>query len=256
MGDSKGRWVWHEVNSNNMDRAEAYYQELFGWGAQRMDMGEAGPYIMFKAGEAMVAGLGATQGGAPSHWLSYLDVGDLDEAVARVPGLGGKVMVPPFEIPNIGRASITQDPDGATVALFEGLTGEGDGRDWSAPPAPYSVCWTEHMAHDPAKVVAYYTALMGWTAEDMGPDMKVFKLGEASVGSVRAMPAEAHGAPAHWMNYILVPEVDTYQAKSEGLGATTLKGDTEIPGMGRFAVVQDPSGAVFSLWKQFAPAQS
>lgn len=255
MSDSRGRWVWHEVMSSDMTKAEAFYKDLFDWTGEAIDLGEAGPYTMFKAGELPVVGIGPSQGGAPSHWLSYLDVGDLDEAMAKVPDLGGEILAPAFEIPNIGRAGIVKDSVGAAVALFEGA-GEEEQRDSSAAPAMYSVCWTEHMTRDPDKAVAFYSALVGWTAEDMAPDMKVFKREGTMVSSVRTLPDEAQDVPSHWMNYLLVPEVDVHQAKAEELGATILKGDTEIPNMGRFALIQDPAGAVFCLWKHTAPPQT
>lgn len=254
MSKSRGRWVWHEVMSTDTAKVRSYYEGLFGWTGKEMDMGD-GPYVMWSAGEQPVVGMMAAQGGAPSHWMSYVDVGDVDAAVAKVPKLGGEVVVPAFDIPSIGRTSMVKDPTGAMVAVFQGAEGGGDDRDWDAPPAPFSVCWTELMTHDVDKALGFYGELVGWTAEDMGPDMKVLKVGDKMVGSVRKMPEEAHGAPSHWLNYVLVPEVDAYQAKSEKLGATTLKGDTEIPGMGRFAIVQDPTGAVYTLWKQTAPPQ-
>ena len=248
--DGNGRWVWHEVMTTDVSVGSEYYRSLFGWGAEEMNMGDAGPYLMFKAGEKAVAGMMAAQGGAPSCWMAYLGVSDLDAAAAQVPTLGGSIMVPIFEIPNIGRAAIVLDPDGAAFALFQGIEGGGDDRDWSAPPAMHSVCWVEHMAKDPAKVVPFYSALVGWTATPMGPDMTVFKAGDAMVASVRALPPEAGDAPSYWMNYVLVEDVGVSQKRSEALGATTLKGETEIPGMGHFAIVQDPTGAVYALWKQ------
>lgn len=249
MNEANGRWVWHEVMTTNMSTGSEYYRSLFGWAADEMDMGGT-PYLMFKAGENSVAGMMPVQGGAPSCWMNYLAVPDIDAAAAKVPSLGGKLLMPVFDIPNIGRAGMVQDPDGGVFALFEGAEGGGEGRDWSAPPAMHSVCWVEHMAKDPAKVVAFYTDLIGWTSVPMGPDMTVFKQGEAMVASVRALPPEAAGAPAHWMTYVLVDDVATSQRKAEALGGVTMKGETEIPGMGKFAIVQDPTGAVFALWKQ------
>ena len=239
MSDSKGRWVWHEVMSTDVAKAQAYYEAMFGWAGQTMPMGDT-PYVMFKAGEAPVAGMMPAQGGAPSHWLSYIDVGDVDAVTARVPALGGEVLVPPFDIPNIGRCSILKDNTGAAVAFFQGVEGGGESRDWNAPPAPFSVCWTELMTHDVDKACGFYGELVGWKVEAMGPDMKVFKVGEASVGSVGEIPPGAQGMPPYWMSYVLVPGVDDYQAKSEGLGATTLMGDTEIPGMGCVVTLQAP----------------
>jgi predicted enzyme related to lactoylglutathione lyase len=248
--EADGRWVWHEMNTTDMGVGSEYYRSLFGWGADEMDMGEFGKYLMLKVGEVPVVGMGAAQPGAPSHWLSYLHTSNLEGSVAKVPELGGTLLAPIFEIPRIGRAAVVQDPDGGVFALFQGTEGGGEERDWSAPPAMHSVCWVELMAKDPSKVLPFYTGLVDWSAVPMGPDMTVFKKGEAMVASVRQMPPEAAGAPSHWMVYMLVDDVAVSQKRSEALGGVTFKGETEIPGMGRFAVVQDPAGGVFALWKQ------
>lgn len=253
MSDARGRWVWHEVLSTEPAKARTYYEGLFGWTGQAMDMGPAGEYVIFDAGGASVAGLGPAQGGAPSHWLGYVEVGDVDAALERATKLGGEVLVPGTDIPNMGRFGVVKDPTGGVFGAY-GSASE-DERDWSAPPAPFSVCWSELMTHDVEAAAGFYGELVGWRAEPMGEDVKVLKLGDAMVASLRKMPAEAQGAPSHWLSYVLVPEVEPYQAKAESLGGTVLKGDTEIPGMGRFAIVQDPTGAVSALWKQYVPPQ-
>lgn len=250
MSDSKGRWVWHEVMTTDLAKGRDYYAGMFGWDATEMDMG-TGPYTIFKQGEAMVVGMAQTQGGAPSHWLGYVDVGDVDVALAKVPALGGEVLMPAYDIPNIGRMGIVKDPAGAVFAPFQGA-GE-DTRDWSKPPGMHTVCWSELMTADLDAATGFYGELVGWTfSSDMGPDMKVMKVGDAMVASMRQLPAEAAGMPAHWMNYVLVEEVDVHQSKAESLGATVLRGDTEIPGMGRFAILQDPTGAVSAIWKDLS----
>lgn len=254
MGDSKGRWVWHEVMTTDADKGRAYYEAMFGWTAETMQMGPD-PYVMFKAGQAPVTGMMAAQGGAPSHWLAYVDVGDVDAATSRVPGLGGEVLVPPYDIPKIGRASLVKDNTGGVVSFFQSAPDAGEGRDFDAPPAPFSVCWTELMTSDIDKACGFYGELVGWTSEAMGPEMRVLKVGDKAVGSVRGIPPGAEGMPPYWMSYVLVPDVAEYQAKSEGLGGKTLMGDTEIPGMGRFATIQDPTGAVYSLWTEAAPSK-
>jgi hypothetical protein len=57
-------------------------------------------------------------GGAPPHWMAYVAVEDVDAKAAQVAELGGKVCVPPTDIPNTGRFCVINDPTGATISLI------------------------------------------------------------------------------------------------------------------------------------------
>ena len=61
--------------------------------------------------------MGPEQGGEPSNWRPYVAVDDVDAKAAQVTELGGKVCVPPMDIPNVGRFSVITDPTGATISL-------------------------------------------------------------------------------------------------------------------------------------------
>jgi len=125
--------------------------------------------------------------------------------------------------------------------------------------------WHEVMSSDMTKAEASSKDLFDWTGQaiDVGEASPyTTEKGSSVVGGwaaqdmVRAKSEDAPDAPSHWMNYLPVPEVDVRQAKAEELGANILKGDTEIPDMGHFALVQDPAGRVFGLWKHTATPQT
>ena len=111
--------------------------------------------------------------------------------------------------------------------------------------------WVDLMTTDIPKAIAFYKKVVNWETEAWGEDYTLFKSGENAVGGVMKLPAEAQatGAPPHWMAYITVPDVDAAAEQAKTLGATILNPPTDIPQVGRFAVVQDPQGAVFSLFK-------
>jgi uncharacterized protein len=56
---------------------------------------------------------------APSHWLVYFGIDDLDAAAEQIGSSGGTLMIPPQEVPG-GRILVAQDPQGAVFALFAG----------------------------------------------------------------------------------------------------------------------------------------
>jgi len=111
-------------------------------------------------------------------------------------------------------------------------------------------CWNEGVSTDVAASTKFYTELLGWKAEshDMeGMGYTVFKAGDAMAAGLMAMPPDAKGVPSHWMGYIAVDNVDELAEKSKALGGTIIHGPADIPTVGRFVIIKDPTGAVVSL---------
>ncbi len=115
-----GAFSWNELTTTDIDGAKAFYSELLGWTMEDMPA-EGMTYTMLKVGEQEVAGMMATPpeaAGMPSMWGSYVTVDDVDVQAGKVEKLGGKVLVPPRDIPNVGRFCVIQDPQGATLSLI------------------------------------------------------------------------------------------------------------------------------------------
>lgn len=115
-----GTFCWNELGTTDSESAKKFYAELFGW--QFKEGTDAGMvYNEIMIGGRPVGGLyqmGAEFGGAPSHWLPYVSVADVDAAARKVTELGGKIRVPPTDIPNVGRFSMIDDPTGATISII------------------------------------------------------------------------------------------------------------------------------------------
>lgn len=119
-------------------------------------------------------------------------------------------------------------------------------------------CWNELMTPDPKKAQAFYSALLGWTTQehDMG-DMTytIFMSGEKGLGGMMQIPKEhADHIPPHWMSYICVVDVEKTLEKAVGLGASVKVPVTDVPGMGRFIIMQDPTGAHIAFWQPLESA--
>ena len=121
-----GTFCWNELATRDLEGAKRFYTELLGW--QLKESGAAGAaYHEIVAGGEHIGGIyqmGPEYGDAPSHWMAYVAVPDVDARAARVEGLGGKLCVPPTDIPNVGRFCVVTDPSGATLSL---ITLEGAG---------------------------------------------------------------------------------------------------------------------------------
>ncbi|MDY7108102.1 MAG: VOC family protein [Planctomycetota bacterium] len=119
-----GTFCWNELMTPDAGAAKRFYGELLGWTSEDMDMGEMGTYTLFRKGDQHVGGMMPMVGdcweGVPPHWMSYVAVDDVDASTKKAEQLGGKVCVPPTDIPNVGRFSVITDPTGATISLFKG----------------------------------------------------------------------------------------------------------------------------------------
>ena len=107
---------------------------------------------------------------------------------------------------------------------------------------------------DVKKAKDFYSKLFSWKLEDMpmggGGTYTMIGVGEGTGGGMMKNPMP--GAPSAWLAYVMVDDVAASTKKAKSLGATVLKDVSEVPQYGWFSVLQDPTGAVFALWK---PAQ-
>jgi len=113
-------------------------------------------------------------------------------------------------------------------------------------------CWYDLMTTDVDAAKAFYTETIGWSAKDSEGGMPYthLSIGEQSVGGIMALPEEvkAMGVPPHWLAYIAVDDVDAKAKEVTELGGKILKEATDIPDVGRFAVIADPQGAALALF--------
>ena len=125
----------------------------------------------------------------------------------------------------------------------------------SATAAPIGkFVWYEYMGDDLKAAVDFYTDVVGWTAQDAGmPDFEydIVSAAGTPVGGMMAIPADAKamGAKPSWMGYVWVESVDAALPKLMAAGGKVFKAPSDIPGVGRFAVVADPYGGTFMLYR-------
>lgn len=115
-----GAFSWNELMTTDVAGAKAFYGELLGWTLQD-DNSHGMEYTLAKRGETIVGGIMAISEqtkGTPPTWGAYVTVDDVDALIPRVEKLGGKIMVPPVDIPDLGRFVMIQDPQGAMLSLI------------------------------------------------------------------------------------------------------------------------------------------
>ncbi len=116
-----GAFSWSELMTPDPGAAAGFYGTLFGWQSKSMDMG-SGPYHVQSVGDAMVGGIMGMPPGAPADmpptWVLYVTVSDVETTIALCQKLGGKVLVPPMDIPGVGRMAVIADPQGASLNIM------------------------------------------------------------------------------------------------------------------------------------------
>jgi predicted enzyme related to lactoylglutathione lyase len=252
-----GKFVWFELVSRDPKKAQAFYRDVLGWGVQEFPMG-AQVYEMIRAGDAMIGGYAAPRSDRqPAHWISYVSVEDVDAAAKAAGANGGKVIDAPYEIPGVGRTARIADPQGAEICPFKNATGDPPDEDLSSSPARAATAsqgrffWNELHTTDTARALAFYEKVVGFSrrAMDVGPGGTYHVLEKNGVGRGGATNQMAPGARPHWLPYVFVDDPDATIAKARKCGATIQFGPEDIPGVGRFGVLQDPTGAVLAVMK-------
>ncbi|MCG3135747.1 MAG: putative glyoxylase CFP32 [Planctomycetes bacterium] len=120
-----GAFCWAELVVPDAAAGRAFYTAVLPWTISEMQMGGPVPYVMWGAGGKSVGGMmqmddAMKQVGVPAHWMPYVSVSDADAVAAAATRLGGKLIVPPMSIPNVGRFTIFHDPcGGAHVAAIK-----------------------------------------------------------------------------------------------------------------------------------------
>lgn len=114
--------------------------------------------------------------------------------------------------------------------------------------------WFDNMTRDPAAAVSFYTTVVGWSSQRWdGPQPYTIFLNDGNmIGGVAAMPPSEQ-APPHWLGYVSTPNVDDTVESAKKLGATVHVPPTDIPTVGRFAVLADPQGAAFAVYASDEP---
>jgi len=111
--------------------------------------------------------------------------------------------------------------------------------------------WYELMTTDVRAAASFYSEVVGWRADHSDPQYTLLKIGEAQVAGMMETPPElkAMGVPPAWSGYVAVDDVDATEARILQLGGKVIRTGSDIPDVGRFAVVADPQGSSFLLFK-------
>lgn len=250
MANPPGTPIWYELMTSDPQGSKAFYDDVVGWTIEAQPSGPI-DYWMIAAPGGLTGGVmrlteEMTAGGAQPGWLVYFGIQDVDAAAKKAGELGAHTLVPPTDIPDVGRFSLLMDPQGAPFYVMR-----GDSADTSTvfSPGERGRCsWNELWTPDVKSALAFYGALFGFENRetmDMGPrgGYHFIDLGAVRLGAA----AEMKDGPSRWNAYFNVADIDeAVERVRKGGGAITM-GPHDVPSGDRIVLGADPQGATFAL---------
>ena len=242
---------WFELVTTDAKGALDFYGALFSWVDDPQQISETDFYHMQKLNGLESAAIYQQPQeerdlGIPPHWNTYFTVSNVDEVVAKVEQAKGSLLFGPMDVFTAGRMAMLQDRQGAAFAVWQpqdhiGVRIKGE---------PGAIMWNELLTNDPEDAIDFYRGMLGVDSAAMDGPMEytMLKAAGTDVAGVMRITEGMGPVPPNWMVYFGVANVDDSCEKAVSLGAVLLMPGTDIPGIGRFATIKDPQGAVFSIF--------
>jgi predicted enzyme related to lactoylglutathione lyase len=252
-----GKFLWHELMTTDPAAAKKFYGGVVGWKTKAFEQDPS--YQMWMMGDRAMGGLmpqrleGGT--GPKPQWFNYIGTPDADATVKQAVELGGKVMRPAWDIPNVGRIGFLNDPQGAVFAILQPLPMQGE---MPGPQEMGNFSWHELLSTNWQAAWEFYSKLFGWQktdSMDMGPmgTYQMFGQDGKTYGGMYTKSTTPPGPP-FWLAYANVPDSKRAAETIKKLGGTIMNGPMEVPGGGVIVTAVDPQGAAFSVFSK-APAK-
>lgn len=248
-----GAPVWLDLGARHIDAAADFYHRLFGWEFESAGP-EAGGYGTLELDGRTVGAIGplTEEGGTPA-WDLYFHTLDADATAAAVRAAGGTVRFDPFDVFDLGRMAGLTDPTGADFSVWQ----PGRNRGLDAVGEVNTLCWTELYTTDAAAAKDFYREVLHWELLDtpMGGGTAytlASPAGEgrdAAHGGIMQLPPEnlEAGTLSGWHPYFRVADCDGTAEAARAHGGTAMIPPTDMPGVGRLAMLADPTGARFAV---------
>jgi len=247
-----GSFCWVELATTDQNAAKTFYKSLFGWSVDDTPMGPDDFYSMFKlsgrsTGATYTMRKEQRAQGVPPNWMLYVAVENADQSVSKAAQAGGTVLSPAFDVMEVGRMAVLQDPTGAVFSLWQPKSHQG-----AAITGDNTFCWADLSTPSPERASKFYADVFGWqlTRDEKDPSGYLhIRNGENFIGGIPPATRRNPNAPPHWLVYFQVADAEAATAKAAQLGGKILMPARKMENVGTWSIVADPQGAVFALFK-------
>ena len=234
-----GKFVWFDLLTEDVQGAQNFYSELFGWRVE----GQSSDYIVIYAGDKPIGGIAPHESKDPevleSLWLASLSVENVDRAVSATKSRYGKVLDGPFDVKGRGRMAVIQDPEGAELILLRAAG--GDPVDEAVKSGEW--LWVDLFTRDAKTANEFYGSLAGYTAQTVKTEedhsYNLLEKDDRALAGVVEIPWE--DVEPNWLPYVKVDDLEGTISLAENLGGVL------ILRLENVAVIADPTGGVFGI---------
>lgn len=248
-----GTIVWHDLLTDQVDRARRFYADLFGWQylvEHASDFawrpGQPADYPLIISGQAAHGGFVEPDIQVSPGWLAYVAVSDVAGSAERARNLGARIEREPFDVPSVGRSTLIRDPWGARICAFSPTH--------NFPPPTGVFVWDQLITTESEAALLFYQELFGWrtarATSDRGDEYGLFQSADAAPVAVVKQSSENGVSSDHqvqWISCMAVDNLDRSIAQATELGAALVQTPDWLRGTGRFAILKDPVDAHFGL---------
>jgi len=253
-----GSFIWYELMTPDAEAAGRFYSAVVpGWTFGEPMPGEVNYRAIGRSDGGNAGGVLQIDESMRSHgahpaWLGYIGVDDVDMAVGQVESAGGSVLMPAWDVPDVGRIAMVADPQGVPFYVMKPIPPEGregEDSDVFSATAEQRVGWNELTTTDPAAARQFYGDLFGWTSDDFMPmgEMGEYRFLAHAGETIGAVCGVQPGGSKGWRYYIRVPSIGSAAEAVKSGGGTVAMGPMEVPGGDHIIIGQDPQGAEFAL---------
>lgn len=252
-----GAWVWYELMTPDPQGSADFYQAVVpGWSIVPGPAAQPGYSMIANTDGGMTGGILAldrsmTESGAAPRWLGYIAVRDMTAFIPQLEARGGRVLMPPRDVPGVGAIAMVADCCGVPFYVIVPTPPPGGARFTAFSPTLNGRCgWNELSAGNQADAIDFYSSLFGWSlpgAMDMGP-MSTYQFiahDDEQIGAIMQKRPE-RPAPV-WQYYFRVPSIAAAVEAIGQAGGRVDQGPHEVPDDEWILVGTDPQGAEFCL---------
>lgn len=241
-----GTPCWVDYAAPDVAAAQAFYADALGWSYTDGDP-QYGGYLTCLAQGRQAAGMMPQQDSStPPRWTTYFAADDVDAVTTRITEAGGAVVGPPMDVGPMGRMAIAQDPEGQHFGLWQAVEHTGV----QIYNEPGALVWNEAAVDDPGAAREFYSSVFGFRFDEV-EGMGGYATFATDGGPLGGLGGHQSGSPKGWTSCFSVASADAAVSAVQNGGGKVTMAAQDTP-FGRFAVVEDPWGAPFSVMQELA----
>ena len=243
-----GRWVWHELLTDDVTAAKRFYSTVFGWAFETIGK-NARAYTLVRQDGHAIGGILARDGGGDAgrggQWVGLMSVPDVGNVARFVQANSGRIIFGPKWLHGRGEIAVFADPDGAVFGVIRSDSGDGD----DVTGDLHEWVWAELWARSAYRTSKFYTALAGYDADEVQHPDGSYAVHLVSGGYARAavITSPRPTLASAWLRYVRVADVAATSRLIDSSGGKVVIAPAPGIRKGTVAIVVDPGNAPFAI---------